>query len=229
MNILIVEDSANQRLLLEHYLKKGAVGNTLLAENAHEAFQYLGLEESHLSCQVDLILMDIVMPAMNGIEAVGRIKAVKELADIPIIMVTGLQDIENLELAFEAGCNDYLVKPVKPLELLARVRTSLKLKSEIDTRKARERELVLEIEERKKVEKAREELIKDLKKALSQVKTLEGMLPICANCKKIRDDGGYWSRIETYITQHSGVDFTHSICPDCAKELYPEFTLYKDE
>ena len=59
--------------------------------------------------------------------------------------------------------------------------------------------------------------------ALSEVKTLSGLLPICSSCKKIRDDNGYWNQIEIYIREHSKADFTHSVCPECAKKLYPEF------
>ena len=70
---------------------------------------------------------------------------------------------------------------------------------------------------------AREELIKDLQKALSEVKTLSGMLPICSSCKSIRNDEGYWQQIEDYISRHSDLDFTHGICNECVKKLYPEF------
>lgn len=80
--------------------------------------------------------------------------------------------------------------------------------------------LLTDITERKKMEQERERLIRELKESLSQVKTLSGLLPICASCKKIRDDAGYWNRIEDYIRQHSGANFTHGICPECyAKEL----------
>jgi uncharacterized PurR-regulated membrane protein YhhQ (DUF165 family) len=80
-----------------------------------------------------------------------------------------------------------------------------------------------EIEQRKEAEKQRDTVIKELQKALSEVKTLRGFLPICANCKRIRDDHGYWNQIETYIRSHSEAEFSHSICPDCAQKLYPEF------
>lgn len=69
---------------------------------------------------------------------------------------------------------------------------------------------------------AREELIENLQKALADVKTLSGMLPICAWCNKIRNDEGYWQKIEAYLKSHSDLDFTHSICHDCAKKQYPE-------
>ncbi|RJR19938.1 MAG: hypothetical protein C4582_09800 [Desulfobacteraceae bacterium] len=83
-----------------------------------------------------------------------------------------------------------------------------------------------EIEARKAAEKERDKVIEELKQALSEVKTLRGFLPICSNCKKIRDDKGYWNRIEAYIQEHSDAQFSHSICPECAKKLYPKF--YKE-
>ena len=83
-----------------------------------------------------------------------------------------------------------------------------------------------EITERKKAEEKRARLISELQSALAKVRTLSGLLPICSSCKKIRDDKGYWNQIESYIHTHSEVQFSHSICPDCAKKLYPE--LYED-
>ena len=78
-----------------------------------------------------------------------------------------------------------------------------------------------DITERKKAEREREGLVKQLKTALAEVKTLSGLLPICAHCKKIRDDQGYWNQIEFYILEHSNASFTHGICPECSKKLYP--------
>jgi PAS domain S-box-containing protein len=86
----------------------------------------------------------------------------------------------------------------------------------------------LDITERKQVENEKENLIEKLHEALSQVKQLSGFLPICASCKMIRDDKGYWNQIETYIKQHSEAEFSHSICPDCAKKLYPDLNLGKN-
>jgi len=80
-----------------------------------------------------------------------------------------------------------------------------------------------EIDQRKRVEEEREKLIDELQEALKKVKTLSGLLPICASCKKIRDDSGYWNQIEVYIRDHSDAIFSHGICPNCAKELYPDF------
>lgn len=78
------------------------------------------------------------------------------------------------------------------------------------------------IARRRRAEKEREELISQLQEALKKIKTLRGLLPICANCKRIRDDQGYWRSVEAYIREHSDVEFTHGLCPDCLKKLYPD-------
>ena len=79
-----------------------------------------------------------------------------------------------------------------------------------------------DIAERRRHEAERERLVKELQEALANVKTLRGLLPICSSCKNVRDDQGYWSRIETYLSAHSEAEFSHGICPDCARRLYPE-------
>ncbi len=84
------------------------------------------------------------------------------------------------------------------------------------------RQLREEIEQRKQAEREREKLIAELQKALSRVKLLSGLVPICAHCKKIRDDSGYWHQLERYISDHSEAEFSHGICPDCMKKLYPD-------
>jgi hypothetical protein len=85
------------------------------------------------------------------------------------------------------------------------------------------RGMAYDITEQKRREKEREKLIDELQNALLEVKKLSGMLPICASCKKIRDDKGYWTQIEAYIREHSDAEFSHGICPECMKKLYPEF------
>ena len=87
---------------------------------------------------------------------------------------------------------------------------------------------VRNITERKQVEEQRNKLIAELQKALSEVKTLRGFLPICSHCKKIRDDKGYWNQIESYIQDHSEAEFSHGICQECAKKYYPDMDIYDD-
>jgi PAS domain S-box-containing protein len=109
------------------------------------------------------------------------------------------------------------------------VRNTMVPHKDADGRLIRYDGLVENISERKHAEEEKERLIAELQKALAKVKTLSGLLPICASCKKIRDDKGYWQQIETYIHDHSEADFSHGICPDCIKKLYPELYKHKKE
>jgi hypothetical protein len=84
--------------------------------------------------------------------------------------------------------------------------------------------LQVEVDHRREADRVKEGVIEELKAAMAQVKQLSGLLPICASCKKIRDDQGYWQQIESYIRDHSDAKFTHSLCPGCAKKLYPDFS-----
>ena len=89
--------------------------------------------------------------------------------------------------------------------------------------------IIRDITARKHAEEQRDRLILDLQKALSEVKTLRGFLPICSHCKKIRDDKGYWNQIESYIHKHTDTEFSHGICPECAEKYFPEMDLYGDD
>jgi len=208
MSILLVDDSAENLLLLQSILQTGGYKDLLTAESAEQAFKHLGMDSSGGDgTSVDLILMDIQMPDINGIETCRRIKEVERFRDIPIIMVTAMAQREKLQLAFAAGAMDYINKPVNKIELRTRVGSALKLKQEMDSRKAREQELKKRTQE--------------LEQALREVKVLRGFIPICASCKKIRNDRGYWQLVEAYIREHSEAEFSHGICPDCIKKFFP--------
>ena len=139
MGILIVDDSADARLLIEFFLKKAGYGDIVLAESAYKAIEYLDTDGAE---EIDLILMDIMMPDMDGIEACRRIRKNTRLQDIPVIMVTAKAEEIDLKSAFDAGAADYVTKPIKKIEFLTRIRSVLKLKHETDKRKARECELL---------------------------------------------------------------------------------------
>jgi DNA-binding response OmpR family regulator len=204
MGILAVDDSYDVHNQLKVFLRSDGLENLHFADSAATAYEILGVDEGQLNLSIDLILMDIKMPDINGIEATRRIKAVQEFQDIPVLMITGDTSKESLLASFEAGAVDYITKPFNKVELLARVRSFLKLKAETEARKKRE---------------------KELEEALIQINKLKGFIPICASCKKIRKDDGFWQQIESYISEHMEADFTHSICPDCARQLYPDLEL----
>lgn len=139
------------------------------------------------------------------------------------VKVQNKDEIGELAVAFNQMMDD-LGSKTTSIDNLKRAEENLKrAKHEAETANIGLRK---EITERKQAEEQRNRLVSDLKKTLSEVKTLRGFLPICSNCKKIRDDKGYWNQIESYIRDRSDAEFSHGICPECAKKLYPDMDLY---
>ncbi len=209
MVILIVDDSRDEQDLLSTRLRAAGYGSLMVADSAEAAFGILGRDNVGQRTEaVDLILMDIMMPGVDGLEACRRITTTEWLRDIPIIVITVKTGEQDLLAAFAAGAMDYIRKPVNPVELVARVSSALTLRAERNTRKAREHELLLRTEE--------------LERALRDVKVLRKLIPICANCKRVRTDAGDWQQLEEYIRCHAEVEFSHGICQVCMKEVYPD-------
>lgn len=155
MRILIVDDSRFSHRLLNDILCKEGYTDSISAYAADEAFQVLRLHDPATLPDIDLILMDNVMPVLSGTEACEQIKKASHLKDIPIIMVTASNEVSSLKAAFNAGVTDFIRKPFNEIELLARIRSASALKKEMDNRKAREKEL---IEITKLLENANEKL-----------------------------------------------------------------------
>jgi PleD family two-component response regulator len=144
MRILIVDDSEDGREVAEAMLIAAGYEDVSAVESATEAYRFLGMGDpaTRQPASVDLILLDIMMPGIDGIEACARIRSEQRYSNVPVIMVTSLADADSLANAFVAGATDYITKPVSRIELLARVRSALKLKAELDRREAREHELL---------------------------------------------------------------------------------------
>jgi PleD family two-component response regulator len=143
MRILIVDDSEDWRDLTEAALMAAGYEQVTTAESAADAYAVLGVGSQPASgtAAVDLIVLDLVMPEIDGIEACARIRGDTRYVDVPVIMVTAASDMDSLSSAFIAGATDFITKPFNRVELLARVRSALKIKAELDRRKARESEL----------------------------------------------------------------------------------------
>lgn len=176
MNILVVDDAPDNLLLLEAILESEDFENIFLASSAREAYEYIGLVESVRNARIDLILMDIMMPEISGIQAIREIRSNEDFQDIPIVVVSARSETQDLVEAFEAGAVDYLTKPIKELELVARIRSMLRLKTETDHRKFHEAELetlAAELEEKnRQLSQVLDELHEDMEAAGNMQRSL---------------------------------------------------------
>ena len=178
--ILAVDDTPSDLELLAKILEREGY-SLALAKDGPQALDIAAREKP------DLILLDIFMPGMDGIEICRRLKADSVIHDIPVIFVTSQSGSDEVLAGFEAGAVDYVTKPFRIPELLARVHVQA-----------------------------------ELRRVQREVRTLRGILPTCAHCKKIRDEKGVWHSIESYISQHSEAHFSHGICPDCVSIYFPD-------
>jgi two-component system, response regulator PdtaR len=199
-----------------------AEDNYLIAEEISRTIENLGyaivgvavngIEAVELTEKLkpDVVLMDIKMPEMDGLEASRRIQ---QSQPTPIVVLTAYESSEMIEKGAEAGIAAFLTKPpeAKMIEravtiAIARFANMMKLNRLNDSLKERNAEL---------------------EQALELIESLEGMLPVCANCKKIRDDNDNWVEITNYIRERTKVEFTHGFCPDCYEELYGDIMREK--
>jgi AmiR/NasT family two-component response regulator len=193
IKILIAEDEYLISEDIIRGLKARGYDNFIEASDGEDAY------EKTCSLRPDVVLMDIKMPKLDGIEATWKIQ---EFCPTPIVIITAYDSGDLLTNAGAAGVSAFLTKPPQPVEI--------------------ERAIVIALARHADIMEVRR-LNKELEQALEEVKKLQGILPICSSCKKIRDDKNSWQQIEVYISNHSEAEFSHGICPDCAKKLYPEF------
>lgn len=190
--ILVADDQPITRTLIEDILQEQY--SIIHASNGRHALELINQEGD-----IDLILLDIIMPEMNGFEVCQELKKNPLTEDIPVIMLTIMDQDHNEAKGFDLGIADYISKPINRTKLLTRVKNQLELK--------RQRELL-------------QKKNQELQDAIGQIKTLRGIVPICSFCKQIRNDKGYWQQVEEYIRNHSEAEFSHSVCPTCMKEQY---------
>jgi CheY-like chemotaxis protein len=202
-NILIVDDRPENLLSLTAMLEEPGI-NIIPASSGNEALRLL------LQHDFALVFLDVQMPDMNGFEVAELMRSKKKTRTIPIIFITALsKDQGHIFKGYESGAVDYICKPIlEPLVLRSKMQIFCQLQ-----------------QQRQQIENQLQELAdknKLLKKQLDEIKTLRGIIPICSVCKKIRDDQGYWKQLETYLHNHSGIDFSHGYCPECANVAMAE-------
>ncbi len=198
--VLYTEDDETTRDEVSLFLKR-RVRSLATASNGREGLERFREERP------DVVVTDIRMPVMDGLAMARTMRT--EYRGILIVVTTAHSDVNSMLDAIDIGVDQYVIKPVETGKLLAALEKCSEI---IEYRRAHKTYLA-----------ERERLIAELQEALAKVKLLSGFLPICASCKKIRDDKGYWQQIELYIREHSEAEFSHGICPDCATKLYGKY------
>lgn len=188
MRILIAEDDRISRHVLKTMLDKW--GYDVVA--VHDGAQ--AWEELQKPNAPQVALLDWMMPALDGVEVVKRSRLSGAMTPTYFILVSARAAKEDMVAALEAGADDYVTKPFDQNELRARLQVGLR---------------VVDLQHRLA------DRVQELEESLNQVKLLQGLLPICSYCKKVRDDSNYWHQVEQYVAERSLAQFSHSICPGC--------------
>ena len=198
MRILIADDDPASRRLLEATLTRWGY-EVVVTSDGEQAWQAVESADPP-----PLFILDWLMPAMDGVDVCRKARARKNARSAYIILLTSRSSKEDLIAGLEAGADDYVTKPFDPQELQARLHVGCRVIELQRTLAAR---------------------VEELEAALSREKHLQGLLPICCYCKKIRDDSNYWHQVESYVTQHANVHFSHSVCPECTAQFRKDLGL----
>ncbi len=188
MRILVAEDELVSRRLLEMTLKEWGYEVDLAADGAEALGRLQGGEAPELA------ILDWMMPGMDGVTVCRKIREVRPPLPIYLILLTSRSSRVDLVQGLEAGADDYMTKPFERAELRARVGVG---------------ERMIELQRSLAAQ------VRNLEEALGRVRQLQGLLPICSYCKKIRNDKNYWQQVDSYIVEHSEAQFSHGICPEC--------------
>jgi DNA-binding response OmpR family regulator len=188
MQVLIADDEATSRHLIQATL--GGWGfEVLVAVDGCEALRVL-----QGSRGPEIAMLDWMMPGIDGLDICRQMRATMPNAGTYIILVTARGGLENVVRGLEAGADDYITKPFDPRELRARLHVGVRIVQ---------------------LQRALLERFRELEDALKRVKQLQGLLPICSYCKKIRNVRNYWEQVDAYVASHSEAQFSHGVCPDC--------------
>jgi len=196
MRALIADDDRTTTTILARALARWNLDVTVAHDGA-AAWEALSADEAP-----SLAILDWMMPSLDGIEICRRVRQDPARARMYVMLLTARDSRADLVAGLDAGADDYLIKPFDTEELRARVHVGIR---------------VLTLQERLA------EQVAQLQDALSKVKQLNGLLPICSYCKRIRSDHNYWEQVESYITQHSDAQFSHGICPACFETVRTQF------
>ena len=188
MRVLIAEDDMVSRRILETLLRNWG-HEVVTTFDGEQAWQVMSAPEAPA-----LAILDVMMPGVDGLEVCRRVRKLSPATPPHIILVTAKHGARAIVDGMEAGADDYLTKPYDRDELRARVQVGVRI-VELQTRLAGR--------------------VRELEGALEHVRQLQGILPICSYCKKIRGDQDYWQTVESYVADHSEAEFSHSICPAC--------------
>jgi sigma-B regulation protein RsbU (phosphoserine phosphatase) len=195
MRILVAEDDAVTRKLLESTL--GRLGlDVITAADGNAAWN--ALETLKGKDAPELAVLDWMMPGLEGIQILRRLRTTPGFELLYVILLTSRTDKEDVAYGLAAGANDYIVKPFDPSELEARVRVG---------------------ERMVKLQRSLAARVAELEVALAHVQRLQGLLPICSYCKKVRNETNYWEQVDSYLMSHSDVQLTHGICPQCMETM----------
>lgn len=188
LTVLVADDDAVSRTVVAAILRKGGYGVRLAADGG-EAWEAL-----QDPAPPAIAVIDWMMPVLDGPEICRRLRSVHTSTPSYVILLTSRDASADIVAGLDSGADDYVTKPAREDELLARVSVGVRVVT---------------------LQRMLAERVRSLEEALANVKQLQGLLPICSYCKSIRDDQNYWRRVETYISDHSDVQFSHSFCPDC--------------
>jgi DNA-binding response OmpR family regulator len=192
MKVLIAEDDPISSRLLAATLTTFGF-EVVCAVNGAEAWAILQSVDSP-----SLAILDWMMPELQGIEVCRRVRQIPTATPPYLILLTAKSEKSDVVIGLDSGADDYLIKPFDRSELRARIQVGTH---------------VLELQ------KHLVDRVQELEAALSQVKQLQGLLPVCSYCKKVRSEENYWLRVENYLAEHADVVFTHGICPDCYRTV----------